>query len=83
MPDPLPTPQAIALLQEYFSSAMEQKQLHCFYTCSGKCSDLSESEKAKIQSQKRTSEGKKKGVDMFKHAWLTDRKTSFCEKTGN
>ena len=82
MPDPLPAPQAIALLQEYFPSAVEQKQLHSFYTCSGKCSDLPESEKTRIQSQKKANEGKKKGVDMFKHTWLTDRKTSFCEKTG-
>ena len=82
MPDPLPVPQAIALLQEYFSNAMEQKQLHSFYTCSGKCSDLPESEKTRIQCQKKANEGKKKGVDMFKHTWLTDRKTSFCEKTG-
>lgn len=36
----------------------------------------------RIHSQKKANEGKKKGVDMFKHTWLTDRKTSFCEKTG-
>lgn len=44
--------------------------------------DVSEVERARIQSQKKTTEGKKKGVDMFKHSWLTDRKTSFCDKTG-
>ena len=83
MLDMLPTPEAIALLEEYFSDAMEKKQLHSFYTCCGKCSDVSEAERARIQSQKKTTEGKKKGVDMFKHSWLTDRKTSFCDKTGN
>lgn len=67
MSDPLPVPQAIALLQEYFLNAMEQKKLHSFYTCSGKCSDLPESEKVRIHSQKKANEGKKKGVDMFKH----------------
>ena len=82
MPDILPTPEAIALLEEYFSDAMEKKQLHSFYTCCGKCSDVSEAERARIQSQKKTTEGKRKGVDMFKHSWLTDRKTSFCDKTG-
>lgn len=82
MPDMLPTPEAISLLEEYFSDAMEKQQLHSFYTCCGKCSDVSEVERARIQSQKKTTEGKKKGVDMFKHSWLTDRKTSFCDKTG-
>ena len=82
MPDMLPTPEAIALLEEYFSVAMERKQLHSFYTCSGICSDISEAERARIQSQKKTTEGKRKGVDMFKHSWLTDRKTSFWDKTG-
>lgn len=82
MSETLPVPQAIALLQEYFLNTMEQKKLHSFYTCSGKCSDLPESEKVRIHSQKKANEGKKKGVDMFKHTWLTDRKTSFCEKTG-
>ena len=82
MPDMLPTPEAISLLEEYFSDAMEKKQHHSFYTCCGKCSDVSEVERARIQSQKKTTEGKKKGVDMFKHSWLTDRKTSFCDKTG-
>ena len=62
VPDPLPVPQAIALLQEYFSNAVEQKQLHSFYTCSGKCSDLPESEKTRIQCQKKANDGKKKGV---------------------
>ena len=52
MPDMLPTPEAIALLEGYFSDPMEKKHLH------------------------------RKGVDMFKHSWLTDRKTSFCDKTG-
>ena len=83
MPDQLPVPEAISLLEEYFPDAMEKKQLHSFDTCCGKCSDLSESERARIQSQKKPSEGKRKGMDMFKHSWLTDRKTSFCEKTGN
>ena len=82
MSDILPTPEAIALLEEYFSDAMEKKQLHSFYTCCGKCSDVSKAERARIQSQKKTTEGKRKGVDMFKHSWLTDRKTSFCDKTG-
>lgn len=83
MPDQLPVAEAISLLEEYFPDAMEKKQLHSFYTCCGKCSDLSESERARIQSQKKPSEGKRKGLDMFKHSWLIDRKTSFCEKTGN
>jgi len=83
MPDQLPVSEAISVLEEYFPDAMEKKQLHSFYTCSGKCSDLSESERSRIQSHKKPSEGKRKGVDMFKHSWLTDRKTSFCDKTGN
>ena len=82
MLDMLPTPEAIALLEEYFSDAMEKKQLHSFYTCCGKCSDVSEAERARIQSQKKTTEGKKKGVDMSKHSWLTDRKTSFVTLFG-
>ena len=48
MSDPLPVPQAIALLQEYFLNAMEQKKLHSFYTCSGKCSDLPECERSEF-----------------------------------
>ena len=78
VPDMLPTPEAIALLEEYFCDAIEKKKLHSFYTCCGKCADVSEAEKARIQSQKKTTDGKKKGVDMFKHSWITDRKTSFC-----
>ena len=35
-----------------------------------------------FNARKKANEGKKKGVDMFKHTWLTDRKTCFCEKTG-
>ena len=81
MPDMVPTPEAIALLEGYFSDPMEKKHLHSFYTCCGKCSDVSEAERAKIKSQKKkTREGKRKGVDMFKHSWLRDRKTSFCDK---
>ena len=56
---------------------MEKKQLHSFYTCSGKCSDIPEAERARIQAQKQKTEGKRKGVDVFKHSWLTDRKTLF------
>ena len=82
MPNMLPTPEAIALLKRYFSDAMEKKHLHSFYTCCGKCSDTSEAERARIKSQKKTKEGKRKEVDMFKHSWLTDRKTSFSDKTG-
>ena len=74
MPNMLPTPEAIALLKRYFSDAMEKKHLHSFYTCCGKCSDTSEAERARIKSQKKT-KGKRKEVDMFKHSWLTDRKT--------
>ena len=83
VPDMLPTPEAVALLEWYFSDAMGRKHLHSFYTCCGKCSDVSEAERARIKSQKKkTTEGKRKGVDMFKHSWLTDRKTSFCDKAG-
>jgi len=57
----LPTPEASALLEEYFSDAMEKKQLHSFYTCSGKCSDVSEAERARIQRQKRNNRREKKG----------------------
>ena len=39
MPNMLPTPEAIALLERYFSDAMEKKHLHSFYNCCGKCSD--------------------------------------------
>ena len=60
MPDMLPTPEAISLLEEYFSDAMEKKQLHSFYTCCGKCSDVSEVERARIQSQKKQQKGKRK-----------------------
>lgn len=62
MLDMLPTPEAIALLEEYFSDAMEEKQLHSFYTCCGKCSDISGAERARIQSQKRTTEGKREQI---------------------
>ena len=58
MPDMLPTPEATALLEEYFSDAMEKKQLHSFYTCCGKCSDVSEAERAQIQSQKKQQKGR-------------------------
>ncbi|CAH3185549.1 unnamed protein product, partial [Porites evermanni] len=44
----LPTPEAIALLERYFSDAMEKKHLHSFYTCCGKCSDTSEPEASQI-----------------------------------
>ena len=83
MLDMLPTPVAIALLEGSFSDPMEKKHLHSFFTCCGKCSDVSDAERAWIKSQKKkTREGKRKGVDMFKHSWLSDRKTSFCDKTG-
>ena len=52
MLDMLPTPEAIALLEGYFSDAMEKKHLHSVYTCCGKCSDISEVERARIKSQK-------------------------------
>ena len=48
MPNMLPTPEAIALLERYFSDAMEKKHLHSFYTCCGKCSDTSEPEASQI-----------------------------------
>ena len=35
-----------------------------------------------FKARKKKREGKRKGVDMFKHSWLSDRKTSFCDKTG-
>ena len=35
-----------------------------------------------LKARKKTKEGKRKEVDMFKQSWLTDRKTSFCDKTG-
>ena len=60
MPDMLPTPEAISLLEECFSDAMEKKQLHSVYTFSGKSSDIFEAKRARIQSQKKTTEGKRK-----------------------
>ena len=35
-----------------------------------------------LKARKKKREEKGKGLDMFKHSWLTDRKTSFCDKTG-
>ena len=35
-----------------------------------------------LKAQKNKNNRRKKGVDVFKHSWLTDRKTSFCDKTG-
>ena len=58
MPDMLPTPEAIALLEEHFSEAMENKQLHSFYTCCGKCSDVSGAERVRIQARKKQQKGK-------------------------
>ena len=39
--------------------------------------------KTRIQSQKKANEGKKKGVEMFKHTWLTDRLLPSVKKQGN
>ena len=74
MPDMLPTPEAIALLEEYFSVAMERKQLHSFYTCSGICSDISEAERARIQSQKKQQRGKgREWICSNTHGSLTEK----------
>ena len=74
MPNMLPTPEAIALLERYFSDAMEKKHLHSFYTCCGKCSHTSEAERARIKSQKKTKEGKrKKLICSNTHGSLTEK----------
>jgi len=62
MPDMLPTPEAIALLEGYFSDAVEKKHLHSFSTCCGKCSDVSESERARIKSQKKKKRREREGT---------------------
>lgn len=77
--------QGIELLNEYFGESIEQCKLHSFYTCSVNCSQLPESEINRIKECKAPKLGlqkKKKGMDMFRHSWLTDRNTSYCEKTG-
>ena len=64
MLDMLPTPVAIALLEGYFSDPMEKKHLHSFFTCCGKCSDVSDAERARIKSQKKKQE-KGKGRELI------------------
>ena len=83
MPDMVPTPEAIALLKGYFSDPMEKKHLHSFYTCCGKCSDVSEAERAKIKSQKKK-QGKGKGRELIcsnTHGSVTEKLHSVT-KTG-
>ncbi|XP_072028202.1 uncharacterized protein [Amphiura filiformis] len=87
LPKPLSTEEAIKLLEEYFSTAFKDNRLHSFYTCSTTCSDIPDTEKERIRHLKtvRSEEGsakKKRSADMFKHSWITAKKTSFCEKTG-
>ena len=75
VPDMLPTPEAVALLEWYFSDAMERKHLHSFYTCCGKCSDVSEAERARIKSQKKKQQ-KGKGRELIcsnTHGSLTEK----------
>lgn len=62
-----------------FSGAMEKKQLHSFYTCSGKCSDIPEAERARIQAQKKQQNGKERELMCSNtHGSLSER---LCSET--
>lgn len=70
----LPTPEAIALLERYFSDAMEKKHLHSFYTCCGKCSDTSEAEGPELKARKKQQKGKgRKLICSNTHGSLTEK----------
>ena len=72
----MPTMEALKLLEQYFPE-VEKKGLHCFYTCSGVCSDLDGNLVSSVQKTDR-----KRKLDRFQHKWLTERETSFSIETG-
>lgn len=63
---------AIPFISESFSDCQNGK-VHSFYLCKkNKCSNLSTDE-IKLFST---------NVDRFQHAWIMDKKLTFCERTG-
>ena len=45
----LPKSEAVKHLEQYFPEKFKTKSLHCFYTCSGVCSDISAGELTSAQ----------------------------------
>lgn len=70
------------LLHEYF----DQTSIHSYYTCDHTCRDISEQERQRLRdsktSQIRSEKQKKRSIEIFRHQWLTDRKSSYCERSG-
>ena len=71
--------EASSLIQQYFVNDVKNikpKTLHSYYTCSGTCSHISESETNKMKANSKS----KKGI--FQHGWLTDKSITFDQNTG-
>lgn len=66
----VPPSEVIALLEEYFPEAMQNKTLHS--SCSSVCSALSNTEMSKLTEGFKT---------LFEHRWLSNRDISHLEAT--